>query len=88
MTRASRRFTRLRLPVISVGNISVGGSGKTPFVQTLGRWLNLQGIAFDILSRGYGRISQGVLQWRARVGAGTRRPSGRRSWRARLTVWR
>ena len=53
---------RLRLPVISVGNISVGGSGKTPFVQTLGRWLNLQGIAFDILSRGYGRISRGVLQ--------------------------
>ena len=53
---------RLRLPVISVGNISVGGSGKTPFVQTLGRWLNAQEIAFDILSRGYGRSSQGVLQ--------------------------
>jgi tetraacyldisaccharide 4'-kinase len=53
---------RLTLPVISVGNISVGGSGKTPFVQTLGRWLNLQGIAFDILSRGYGRTSKGVLQ--------------------------
>ncbi len=53
---------RLRLPVISVGNISVGGSGKTPFVQTLGRWLNVQGIGFDILSRGYGRISQGVLR--------------------------
>ncbi len=53
---------RLRLPVISVGNISVGGSGKTPFVQTLGHWLNQQGIAFDILSRGYGRSSRGVLQ--------------------------
>lgn len=53
---------RLRLPVISVGNISVGGSGKTPFVQTLGRWLNTRGIAFDILSRGYGRTSSGVLQ--------------------------
>src|ERR1700680_2230561 len=53
---------RLRLPVISVGNISVGGSGKTPFVQTLGRWLNAQEIAFDILSRGYGRSSRGVLQ--------------------------
>ena len=53
---------RLRLPVISVGNISVGGSGKTPFVQSLGRWLNAQGIAFDILSRGYGRNSRGVLQ--------------------------
>jgi tetraacyldisaccharide 4'-kinase len=47
--------------VISVGNLSVGGSGKTPFVQTLGRWLNAQNIAFDILSRGYGRNSRGVL---------------------------
>jgi len=53
---------RLRLPVISVGNISVGGSGKTPFVQTLGHWLNAQDIPFDILSRGYGRRSKGVLQ--------------------------
>ena len=60
---------RLKLPVISVGNISVGGSGKTPFVQTLGRWLNLQGIAFDILSRGYGRISEGVLRVDAAGGA-------------------
>jgi tetraacyldisaccharide 4'-kinase len=53
---------RLRLPVISVGNISMGGSGKTPFVQSLGRWLNAEDIAFDILSRGYGRNSRGVLQ--------------------------
>jgi tetraacyldisaccharide 4'-kinase len=56
------RICKLKLPVISVGNISVGGSGKTPFVQTLGRWLNAQGIPFDILSRGYGRESRGVLQ--------------------------
>ena len=56
------RIHRLRLPVISVGNLSVGGSGKTPFVQALGRWLKLQEIPFDILSRGYGRISRGVLQ--------------------------
>lgn len=54
--------SRLRLPVVSVGNISVGGSGKTPFVQTLGRWLNSRGVAFDILSRGYGRNTRGVLQ--------------------------
>jgi tetraacyldisaccharide 4'-kinase len=53
---------RLRLPVISVGNLSVGGSGKTPFVQTLGRWLRAQGIAYDVLSRGYGRSSRGVLR--------------------------
>jgi tetraacyldisaccharide 4'-kinase len=53
---------RLQLPVISVGNLSVGGAGKTPFVQTLGRWLTAQGIAYDILSRGYGRRTRGVLQ--------------------------
>jgi tetraacyldisaccharide 4'-kinase len=53
---------RLRLPVISVGNLSVGGSGKTPFVQTLGRWLRAQGIGYDVLSRGYGRSSRGVLR--------------------------
>jgi len=53
---------RLALPVISVGNLSTGGSGKTPFVQTLGRWLRQQGIAYDILSRGYRRRSRGVLR--------------------------
>ncbi len=54
--------SRLRLPVISVGNLSVGGSGKTPFVQTLGRWLAAQGIGYDVLSRGYRRHSRGVLR--------------------------
>lgn len=53
---------RLGLPVISVGNLSVGGSGKTPFVQTLGWWLRAQGIGYDVLSRGYGRSSHGVLR--------------------------
>jgi tetraacyldisaccharide 4'-kinase len=54
--------SRLRLPVISVGNLSVGGSGKTPFVQMLGRWLASQGIGYDVLSRGYRRHSRGVLR--------------------------
>jgi tetraacyldisaccharide 4'-kinase len=43
--------------VISVGNISVGGTGKTPFVIALGELLKQRGIAFDVLSRGYGRSS-------------------------------
>jgi len=57
-----RRFTinELHGPVISVGNISVGGSGKTPFVIMLGELLKQRGIAFDILSRGYGRKTKGV----------------------------
>ena len=45
----------LQHPVISVGNLSVGGSGKTPFVMLLGRLLQENKFAFDILSRGYRR---------------------------------
>src|SRR5438309_11718139 len=52
---------RLQGPTISVGNLSVGGSGKTPFVLLLGELLKQRGIKFDILSRGYGRRSRGVL---------------------------
>lgn len=52
---------RLRGPVISVGNLSSGGSGKTPFVILLGELLKARGIEFDVLSRGYGRKSRGVM---------------------------
>lgn len=52
---------RLRGSVVSVGNLSAGGSGKTPFVLLLGDLLKARGIKFDILSRGYGRRSKGVL---------------------------
>lgn len=51
---------RLHRPVISVGNLSVGGSGKTPFVLLLGDLLKQRGIAFDVLSRGYGRRTHSV----------------------------
>jgi tetraacyldisaccharide 4'-kinase len=50
----------LQGPVISVGNVSAGGSGKTPFVILLGELLKARGIHFDVLSRGYGRESRGV----------------------------
>jgi len=52
---------RLRGPVVSVGNLSMGGSGKTPFVILLGELLKARGVKFDVLSRGYGRQSSGVL---------------------------
>lgn len=48
----------LQGPVISIGNLSVGGSGKTPFVIALGELLKARGINFDVLSRGYGRKSR------------------------------
>ena len=52
---------RLQGPVVSVGNLSAGGSGKTPFVMLLGELLKARGLKFDVLSRGYGRTSRGVL---------------------------
>lgn len=47
--------------VISIGNLSAGGAGKTPFVMLLGELLKARGVKFDVLSRGYGRKSRGVL---------------------------
>jgi tetraacyldisaccharide 4'-kinase len=55
------RQRRLRGAVISVGNLSAGGSGKTPFVLLLGELLKSRGVRFDVLSRGYGRGTSGVL---------------------------
>jgi tetraacyldisaccharide 4'-kinase len=55
------RARRLQGPVVSVGNLSAGGSGKTPFVILLGELLKTRGVKFDVLSRGYGRESRGVL---------------------------
>jgi len=51
---------KLSVPVISVGSISAGGAGKTPFVIFLGEFLKAHGVRFDVLSRGYGRQSRGV----------------------------
>jgi tetraacyldisaccharide 4'-kinase len=48
---------RLRHPVISIGNVSAGGSGKTPFAIELARLLKARGFRVDVLSRGYGRRS-------------------------------
>ncbi len=52
---------RLQRPVISVGNLSAGGAGKTPFVIALGQLLLDRGIKFNVLSRGYRRKTRGVL---------------------------
>jgi tetraacyldisaccharide 4'-kinase len=55
--RGILKVHKLARPVVSIGNISVGGSGKTPFVVALGELLKQRGIPFDVLSRGYGRSS-------------------------------
>ena len=59
--RGFLKARRLQGAVVSVGNVSAGGSGKTPFVLLLGELLKARGIKLDVLSRGYGRHSRGVL---------------------------
>jgi tetraacyldisaccharide 4'-kinase len=53
--RQPHRQRRLSKPVISVGNLSMGGTGKTPVVAAIARWLIEQGHKPAILSRGYAR---------------------------------
>jgi tetraacyldisaccharide 4'-kinase len=52
----------LSWPVVSIGNLSVGGSGKTPLTIRLAELLSAAGIAVDVLSRGYGRASRSIEQ--------------------------
>ncbi len=47
---------RCGIPVISVGNLTTGGTGKTPIVCMLAKWFRARGIRVAIVSRGYGRV--------------------------------
>lgn len=58
--RGALKSYKLQGPVVSIGNLTVGGSGKTPFLIVLGELLQQRGIAFDVLSRGYRRASKGI----------------------------
>ena len=58
LSRGWEPIRRLRFPVISIGNLSTGGSGKTPLTITLARLLSARGFHVDVLSRGYGRSSR------------------------------
>jgi tetraacyldisaccharide 4'-kinase len=60
--RGNLTLSHLQGPVVSVGNITVGGSGKTPFLILLGELLEKQGIPCDVLSRGYGRLTKGTME--------------------------
>ena len=58
--KGRRHSEKLPVPVVVVGNVQAGGSGKTPVAQALVRALQERGIRPGIISRGYGRSVQGV----------------------------
>ena len=55
-----RAITRTAIPVVSVGNLSVGGTGKTPVVHELVRIYQRHGLRPAIVARGYRRRSRGL----------------------------
>ncbi len=54
-------MARVAAPVISIGNLTVGGTGKTPMVLHLARELQRRGLVPGVCSRGYGRKSPAEL---------------------------
>ena len=56
----SAAIDRVSVPVISVGNLTLGGTGKTPLVQWIARRQSQQGLRVAIVSRGYGAWADGV----------------------------
>jgi tetraacyldisaccharide 4'-kinase len=52
----------LRWQVVSIGNLSVGGAGKTPVVIRLAQLLRNADYSVDVLTRGYGRNSNDVMR--------------------------
>lgn len=55
------RSYKPRIPTICVGNLAVGGTGKTPMVEYLIRLLQTHGYSVGVLSRGYKRRTHGLV---------------------------
>jgi tetraacyldisaccharide 4'-kinase len=53
---------KVSFPVVSIGNLSTGGTGKTPLTIALARGLAGRGLHVDVLSRGYGRRNQQAVR--------------------------
>ena len=50
---------RVAVPVVSVGNLTLGGTGKTPLVEWIARWFREHDVRVTIISRGYGAEAGG-----------------------------
>ena len=55
------KITKVNVPVISVGNLTLGGTGKTPMVEYLIRYFQSRNKSVAVLSRGYKRSSEGTV---------------------------
>ena len=83
----SARYERARIPappipVVSVGNLTVGGTGKTPVVRWLGDWFRKRGVKVAVVVRGYGEDEVALYRrWfgRGAVFAGADRRRGIRA---------
>src|SRR4051812_18219253 len=53
--RGWKAIHRVPVPVVSVGNLTLGGTGKTPMVEWVARWYRARDVRVAILSRGYGQ---------------------------------
>ena len=60
--RLEPRIEPMTPPCVVVGNVTVGGTGKTPVVIALVRYLQSKGLSVGVISRGYGRASSGLLE--------------------------
>lgn len=52
--RRAAAVERVPVPVVSVGNLTLGGTGKTPMVEWIARWIRRRDVRVTIISRGYG----------------------------------
>lgn len=60
--RLDPRVEPMKPPCVVVGNVTVGGTGKTPVVIALVRYLQSKGLTVGVISRGYGRTTSGLLE--------------------------